>query len=751
MVEDSQDDALLMVRELRRGGFEPTYKQVDTAEALSKELESQPWDVILADYTIPGFGGIKALQLLKDKGLDIPFIFVSGTITDEIATNAMRAGAHDYVLKSNLKRLAPAIERELRDAGERRKRKQAEEAMRESEQRYRLLFENMVNGFAYCRMLFEDGKPQDFIYLAVNSSFEQQTGLKDVDGKKVSEVIPGIRESDPELLERYGRVALTGEPEQFEVFVESMKMWFSISVYSPAREYFVAVFDVITQRKQDEEALRRAAGEWRTTFDSISDMVSVHDSDYKIARVNKAFADFFKMSPQEIIGRHCYEIIHGEKEANHDCSHQEGLTTKKPSRKEFFNPYLGIYMDVLCSPILDDKGEVTCTVHVARDITERKRTEAENQHLREKAEISSRLAAVGEMAAGIAHEINNPLTGVIGFSELLLTENLPPNIKEQLQIIADGSHRVKEIVRRMLTFARQTKPMKTANNVNELIDNTLVIRSYVLRTANIEVIRNYDPSLPWVSVDPGQLRQVFLNLIVNAEFEMKKAHDKGTLTITTEKKNGHIRISFRDDGRGMSPAIMKKLFSPFFTTKDPGEGTGLGLSLSRSIILEHGGSIEVESEPGQGANFIITLPITPTTEETIPETTADIAVPPEKVRAARILVVDDEEAIRSLLSKILVTRGHTVNTTGKPEEALLKLANTSYDVVLLDIRMPGMSGMELYAKITEKHPEMARKVIFITGDTSDLNIRDYLKQHDLPYISKPFDREILIQKVNSLL
>ena len=231
------------------------------------------------------------------------------------------------------------------------------------------------------------------------------------------------------------------------------------------------------------------------------------------------------------------------------------------------------------------------------DITERKQAEKEKQELEAKAQVASRLAAVGEMAAGIAHEINNPLTGVIGFSQLLLEkQNIPEDIKDDIRVIADGSRRVADIVKRLLTFARQTKPIKTLANLNELIENTLKLRDYVLKTANIEVVTRFDPELPWSIVDPGQLQQVFLNLIVNAEQEMKKAHGKGTLTITTEKKENNIRMSFKDDGPGITKENLGHLFEPFFTTKESGEGTGLGLSLSRSIILEHGGTMNVESE-----------------------------------------------------------------------------------------------------------------------------------------------------------
>ena len=399
--------------------------------------------------------------------------------------------------------------------------------------------------------------------------------------------------------------------------------------------------------------------------------------------------------------------------------------------------------------VLNDKKHI---LGIIRDITERKRAEAETQQLRNKAEISSRLAAVGEMAAGIAHEINNPLTSVIGFSELLVErQDLPEDVKGEIKIIANGSTKVKDIVRRMLTFARQTKPVRVNTSINELIENTLCLRAYVLRTANIEVCKHLDLDLPLVTVDPGQIQQVFLNLIVNAEYAMKKAHGKGNLIITTEKKDGHIRISFKDDGMGMSSEVKAKLFNPFFTTKPIGEGTGLGLGLSRSIVLEHGGTIEVESEPDQGATFIITLPLTQSAEEASIKAHDITASTTEKVGPAKFLVVDDEENVRKVLNMILANSGHTVDATGDVSEALAKLESNSYDVILIDIRMPGMNGMELYAAVMEKHPEVKGKFIFMSGDPSDLQTRDFFEQNKLSYISKPFDRETLMQKVNGLL
>jgi len=388
---------------------------------------------------------------------------------------------------------------------------------------------------------------------------------------------------------------------------------------------------------------------------------------------------------------------------------------------------------------------------ISLDFTERKRLQKQEKALQQQAQTSARLAAIGEMASGIAHEINNPLTSVVGFSELLLEEDLPPKIKDQLKIIAEGSHRVKEIIKNMLTFAHQTKPCKTLSNINLLIDSTLNLRSYVLKTSNIEVNKHFDPDLPWILVDPGQIQQVFLNIMVNAEWEMKKAHGRGTMTITTKNMGDHVRITFKDDGRGMNEEILAKLFNPFFTTKPTGEGTGLGLSLSRSIILDNNGTIDVESEPGQGATFIIDLPTNPEDDTEGQQTSIESKTAPENFKGVRVLVVDDEEPIRKLAGVMLVQKGYTVESTGDAREAIEKMENTTYDVVLVDIRMPGTNGIDLYNDIKARRPELVGRLIFITGDISNENTRGFLVKNKLSYVTKPFDRGMLLQKVGSVL
>ncbi|ADJ26279.1 multi-sensor hybrid histidine kinase [Dehalogenimonas lykanthroporepellens BL-DC-9] len=390
-------------------------------------------------------------------------------------------------------------------------------------------------------------------------------------------------------------------------------------------------------------------------------------------------------------------------------------------------------------------------ISVIRDITARKSADETQKQLKAKAEMSSRLAVVGEMAAGIAHEINNPLTGIIGFSELLMEQSeLPENVRENVVIISRESQRIKDIVRRMLTFARQSAPQKSAVDIHELIDNTLELRKYVLETANIKVIRRYDMGLPWLTVDSGQMQQVFLNILVNAEHAMKEYHGRGEITISTQRAGDRIKLSFKDDGPGITDEVRPKLFQPFFTTKEPGEGTGLGLSLSLGIVQEHGGEITINSVDGQGAEFVIDLPATLAAEPIVNTSTEDYSVP-DAGQKLKLLVVDDEPAVRTMVTRIFSGNGHTVDECPDAAEIIDRLASNEYDAILLDIRMPGLSGTELFSLILEKYPEQARRVIFITGDTSDPITRKYLETHRIAYVAKPFDRATLEAAVNRVI
>jgi PAS domain S-box-containing protein len=508
----------------------------------------------------------------------------------------------------------------------------------------------------------------------------------------------------------------------------------------------------IAERKRTEEKLRNAAEEWQITFDSIPTAVSLQSTDFKIMRINKAYAELFNIKPEDITGKTCYQLVHQSEHPIPNCPHVKMLTTNESSTFEVYHDTLEKYFEITVSPIRNSQDEIVASVHIMRDITQVKKSEEEKRMLQEKAEISSRLASVGEMAAGIAHEINNPLTGVIGFSDMLLERELPPDMKEQVEIIADGSRRVADIVKRLLTFARQHKPVKAMVDINELIENTLNMRNYVLKTNNIDVDIQYDKEVPLIAIDPGQIQQVFLNLIINAEYAMKKSGKPGQLKIVTEKAGEKVRISFSDTGPGIAPENLKKLFQPFFTTKPVGEGTGLGLSLSRAIITEHGGTISVASELNKGAAFTIELPIRKVyvQNESFEEGKSAL-VKESSIKKSSILVVDDETTVQQFIKSALNLPEYSIETTGDPYEALKRIAANNYDLVIIDIRMPGMSGQELFEKIIDDKPYMSKNILFTTGDSANSEVKDFLQKYNLRSIGKPFDHQTLMTKIREIL
>jgi signal transduction histidine kinase len=245
------------------------------------------------------------------------------------------------------------------------------------------------------------------------------------------------------------------------------------------------------------------------------------------------------------------------------------------------------------------------------DVTERKRAEEKEKQLQRELYLAQRLASVGELAAGVAHEINNPLTGVLGFSQRLMRKSTDEKVSRDLEIIHSEARRAADVVQNLLTFARRRHVEKEYTNINDIVQRTLELRAYALQTNNIEVTTTFAPSLPEVMVDFPQMQEVFLNIILNAEQAMSDAHGRGALTIKSQRIKDYVRVSFADNGPGISPENLDKVFDPFFTTREDKGGTGLGLSACHGIVTEHGGKIYVRSKPGKGATFVVELPLSP--------------------------------------------------------------------------------------------------------------------------------------------
>jgi two-component system NtrC family sensor kinase len=353
------------------------------------------------------------------------------------------------------------------------------------------------------------------------------------------------------------------------------------------------------------------------------------------------------------------------------------------------------------------------------------------------------LSAVGQLVAGVAHELNNPLTTIKGYSQLLSRTELPLSSKQDLGRIDEAAERCRRIVQNLLTFARRHESEKAMCNINEILEKTLSLQEYRFRVNNIQLVKDLQTGLPDTLADRYQLQQVFLNIIGNAEHAMR-ATDGGTLTVSSSRVGGSIRVSIKDTGPGMSPEVQSRIFDPFFTTKGVGEGTGLGLSICYGIVQDHGGEIGVRTKPGGGATFVIELPLRRTTEPLLRRGPAS-ELPPSRT-GSRILVVDDEEAILELVERTLSQDGFVVDTAMTGIEALTLLdkeVEKAFDLILTDVKMPGLDGPRLYAHLCENRPGLEKRVVFMTGDTSSPETQAFLESAKATYIGKPFELDAL--------
>lgn len=364
---------------------------------------------------------------------------------------------------------------------------------------------------------------------------------------------------------------------------------------------------------------------------------------------------------------------------------------------------------------------------------------------------AEKMSAVGLLVSGVAHELNNPLAGVIGFSQLLLRSSTDAKIRRKLEVIDRDAQRCKRIVQNLQTFAREHKPQMEYLCINGILEQTLELRSYQLRVDDIEVITDFEDELPRTMVDFHQLQRVFLNVIINAHQSIADQGRGGRLRITTRTVDGELAIRFHDSGPGIAEAHLGRLFDPFFTTKEVGHGTGLGLSICYGIVQEHRGLLTAGNHPEGGALFTVRLPIRQPqlSDETVDP--AHVECRPSTGTRKSILVVDDEAAIIEILAEVFNEDGHRVDSAVNGEMAWRKIQQDSYDVIISDMRMPGMSGQELYHKVREWDADLSRRIIFSTGDVLTSETHDFLEGSGNSYLQKPFELNAIRQVVNELL
>lgn len=358
---------------------------------------------------------------------------------------------------------------------------------------------------------------------------------------------------------------------------------------------------------------------------------------------------------------------------------------------------------------------------------------------------NSRLVAVGEMAAGVAHELNNPLTAILGFSQLALKQTVDPVLRKDLESIAHEAERAGHIVDNLLGFARSHSGRGDRFDAAASLQKVLDLREYECRVNNIEVVTYFDPETPITRADVHRMEQVFLNLLGNAIQAIGDGPGKGSVTVGLVAIDGLIRISITDDGPGIPEEVLPHIFEQFYTTKPVGQGTGLGLHICREIVQDHGGEIRVESHTRRGTTFVVEIPIVAVEEP--PEQQPARPAQPQSYAMLRVLAVDDEPVITDLLTRILTGLGHEVDTAGDGAEALRMINLSDYDAILLDVKMPGLGGPDVLRCIEGLRPEITDRVLFITGDTVSPNTQAFFRSRDVDVLHKPFSLEELRKRL----
>lgn len=654
IVEDSEDDALLAIRQIEKGSFSIEYEIVQTAEKMKECLKEKVWDVILCDYKMPRFNGFEALKIYKKSALDIPFIIISGTIGEEIAVECMKAGADDYLIKGHLTRLLPAIERGLREAKNRAERKRLEEEQKQSESELR--FRNIL-----------------------------LSTLQEVS-------IDGIL-----VVDEAGRMILFNR--------NFVTMW--------------SIPPEVIDSKSGERALQSVLG-------------------------NLA-------EPEEYLRKVKYLYEQKSETSRDEIALKDGRT-----------------FDRYSAPMIGADNKYYGRVWFFRDITDRKRADEEikrNQAKRFELEReliqSQKMESLGTLASGIAHDFNNILAIILGYSSLgeqgALTHQ--PELIKSFETISIASRRGALLVSQLLTFARKTETVFRATDINALIIEIARLFGETF-PKTIGISTNLQENIPPIVADVTQLHQVFMNLCVNARDAMPTG---GTITISTLVLDSaavkskfpkaiaqkHIAISISDTGSGMDEKTKRKIFDPFFTTKEPGKGTGLGLALVHSIIENHHGVIEVESELGKGTAFHIYLPIE--------DSAIENKEPAKAVRdytsggTETVLLIEDEAFIIDMVRTVLIGKGYTVLLARDSEEgiAMFSRYQKEIEVVLLDFGLPKLRGDDVANRIKTIDPKA--KIILISG-FFDPEIRTNMARIGVNrFIQKPFSFEELTSSLRSVI
>jgi two-component system cell cycle sensor histidine kinase/response regulator CckA len=811
IVEDSEDDALLLSRELRRGGYTVRYRTVDTADAFREALAQESWDIILADYNMPQFSGLAALRVLQELHQDIPFLVVSGFIDENVAVAAMKSGAHDYLMKDNLKRLVPAVERELREAQVRRERRQAAEALRAAVPRLRqandsLLYlarspamqqGDLVATFReitqiagrslgitrssiwlfnddqtqlVCQDLFvlEENDHRRGFVLEVANYPDYLAALKEYRFLSTPEALldPRTNELATAYLEPHGIFSTLQASVRLHgnlVGIVSLEQGEAPRYWTPEEEVFASsVADLVSmalgaeQRRLAEEALRRSEQRYRELFENANDMIYTMGLDGTITSINQRGEQMTGYTRAELIGKPLGQHLLAPEDApiartalQHKLQGKSELTVYEIELTRKDGQRLPVEIN---SRLLYEGDKPVGIQGIARDISERKRLENELRH-------AQKMEAIGRLAGTIAHDFNNLLTAILGYSQLLLLRLDPTSPwRKDITEIDKAGRSAAALTSQLLAFSRKQEFKPQILDLNQVISGVeRMLRR--LMGADIELTTVLDPDLGSIKADPGRLEQVIMNLAVNSRDAMPKG---GTLKLTTTnvqvdavqasrhldaRPGPYVLLVVTDTGVGMDPETQSRIFEPFFTTKESGKGTGLGLSTVYGIVKQCDGYIEVESEPGYGTTFRLFFPRVDSTPA-IAETTESYSA---SHGSETILVTEDDAAVRELTRQVLEMHGYKVLQARDAGEALsiCRTYNGPIAALLTDLVMPQMNGSDLVRQVLMVRPQI--KIVYMSGYSEHQLLEPHNGDASPLLIQKPFTAEQLTRTLRDAL
>lgn len=773
VVEDSIDDAELIIREIQRGGYAVEFERVETKGAMQEALARRSWDMILSDYTMPRFSAMAALETLKASGLDIPFLVISGTIGEETAVTALKAGAHDFLLKGKLARLIPAIEREIRDAEIRR-------SHREAESRYQLLVErlpiivymNPIHRITHTTYV----SPQIQMILG----YTREEWLADPEFWQ-TRLHPEDREA---VMIKVGQSDLTGEPFDMEYRMlarDGHVVWFhdQTTLVRDDRgqsSYWLGLKIDITKRKEAEAQARQSEERFSKAFRASPVAISItRISDGSFTDVNDSFLQLLGYQRDEVIGRYATDLnIYGQpgqrSELIQKLLEQGHLTDfEMTARTKTGEPIHVLFSAEIIE--LDGETHVLATI---LDITERKRAEEEvrklnaelEQRVRERTtELERALRAKDEFLANMSHELRTPLNAILGLSESL-AEHTAGSLNEKQQryvtTISESGQHLLSLINDILDLAK-IEYGQIVLNINEVdlkkvCQASLRMINELAHKKQQQVTLDVDESIGSIWADERRLKQMLVNLLSNA---VKFTPETGRLGLEVQGDRQEKKVVFTvwDNGIGIGPEDLARLFRPFVQL-DSGldrevTGTGLGLALVAQMARLHGGSVAVESSPGKGSRFTIILPWEPAlvtdANLRLRSTGKFRAITPNAKDRPIILLVEDTKEATIMISDYLEQAGYQLLTARDGASGIDQAKRTHPDLILMDIQLQGMDGLEVIRRLRANSDFRTVPIIALTALAMPGDRERCQAAGATDYMAKPINLKKLAEMIEGYL